>query len=91
MDHAPYSPELAPYVDDFQNAALWLYGHTVMARAADMGVVSEWADKCFAGNREKSNAFYLEIGRKAQPGEDTVSRMASINTAMSPEDVVKVF
>ncbi len=85
------APELAPYIDDFQNAALWLYGHTIMARAADMGVVSAWADKHFAGSRQKSNAFYTELGRKAVPGSYTVQRFSTINPNLTPAQVLAVF
>lgn len=83
------APELTPYAKDFQDAALWLYGHTVMARVADMGVVSEWAARHFAGDRKKSNAFYLAVGKAALPGAAAASRKNAINPTMDPDAVLK--
>ena len=85
------APELAPYVADFQNGALWLYGHTLMARAARMGVVGDWAERYFAGDRAKSNAFYLQVGGVARPGEQASAAIRAIGADMTPGQVLAVF
>lgn len=83
--------ELRPYTEEFLNGALWLYGHTVMARAGDMGATSAWADKHFAGDRGKANNFYILTGKRACPGAYTKSRLGSVLPAMTPDEVLAVF
>lgn len=61
------APELAPYVDDFRDGAYWLYGHTVMARLANMGASSAWAAETYGDDRAGSNAFYTRVGKNTGP------------------------
>ena len=82
------APELAPYVGDFQDAAYWLYGHTVMERLAGKGVMSEWAAAAFAGDRAAGNAFYTEAGRAASPRMKLTNR--TIADGASPAEALAI-
>lgn len=85
------APELKSHIGHFVDAAYWLYGHTVMARAAGMGLVSLWSEKHFAGDKKKANQFYTEVGKVAQPGTYSTSRMQSIAPSMDPNQVLALF
>ncbi|MDR1612742.1 MAG: hypothetical protein LBT97_08150 [Planctomycetota bacterium] len=84
------APELAPYVDEFLSAAYWLYGHTVMERFSRMGVMSEWAEKAFGGDRSEANAFFTEVGRKTPPGGFGKERTVAVRDAMSPGEILEI-
>jgi hypothetical protein len=83
------APELAPYVDDFRDAAYFLFGHTVLGRLAGMGAVGDWAAKFFGDDRAKVNAFYARIGRAATA--KYMSAAPAISAAMAPEAVLRAF
>lgn len=60
--------ELAPYVSDFIDGAYIFHAHTLLARSANIGYTSAWADKYFKDLKEKNN-FYLSVG-KANGGKN---------------------
>ncbi|MCC8179965.1 MAG: hypothetical protein LIP23_03515 [Planctomycetes bacterium] len=84
------APELAPYIKDFQDSAYWLYGHTVLERAASMGVMSDWAGSSLP-DWAAANAFYIEIGKKAEPGPGLASVAGKADPGMKPEQVSALF
>jgi hypothetical protein len=83
------APELAPYVDDFRDAAYFLFGHTVLGRLADMGAVGDWAEKSFGSDWAKANAFYARVGRAASA--KYMSTASKLSESMTPEAVLQAF
>lgn len=61
-----FAPELQPYMQDFADGSYFFWGHTVLARKADMGFASDWADANFISRAEK-NVFFAEAGRLIRP------------------------
>jgi len=61
------APELRPYAAYFRDGGYILYGHTLLQRACGKGLLSPWARETFRGSRERANAFYLDVGRRAFP------------------------
>ncbi|MDR3212266.1 MAG: hypothetical protein LBU79_10180 [Planctomycetota bacterium] len=82
------TPELAPYREDFQQAAYWLYGHTCLARTSGMGVGSDWTQEHFATDRRKINAFYREVGSRAEPGATGIERRKRLHSGLVPAEVL---
>ncbi len=68
------APELAPVREPFLDGAYFVYGHTVMQRAAGLGYQSEWAQSYLPSRRER-NAFYTRIGRLVPPGSASLARL----------------
>ncbi|MFA5859430.1 MAG: hypothetical protein WC955_10235 [Elusimicrobiota bacterium] len=62
-------PDLAPYVDDFQHGAEFIYGHTVMGKLLNKGFNSEWAQQVFP-DRVQRTGYFTKIGELAPPGVD---------------------
>ncbi len=85
------APELAPYVADFQDGAYWLYGHTVLERLAGKGVMSPWAKERFAADWAKANAFYIEVGKRAVPGQEIWNHKSNASAAATPEAVLAIW
>ncbi|MCE5314514.1 MAG: hypothetical protein ABFD49_08635 [Armatimonadota bacterium] len=85
-----HAPELAPYIDDFIKGAYFLWGHTFLSRAADMGFASEWARAHFGNDRPAKNDFYERIGRLASAKKiRMVASGANLRTA-SPNEVLRL-
>ncbi len=82
------APEISAYFRDFTDSAFWLYGHTTLERAAGLGYMSEWAEKHFKNDRAAANAFYLEVGKKAQPGKATRVRIANAAPEADTGDIL---
>lgn len=81
------APELAPVRQPFLDGAHVVYGHTVMQRALGLGYLSDWAQACLPGRRER-NAFYLQVGAQVPPGRATLARLKALGSAASPADVL---
>lgn len=77
------APELAPVRQAFLDGAYFIYGHTVLQRAANLGYQSDWAQHHLPTRRER-NKFYTHAGRKASPGKT----WPLLNDSMSPETVL---
>ncbi len=60
-------PELEPVREAFIGGAYFIYGHTVMERALGLGYQSAWAEAHLPTRKER-NAFYMQVGRKVEPG-----------------------
>ncbi|MCE5322220.1 hypothetical protein LLG46_02765 [bacterium] len=85
-----FAPELAPYLNDFLDGAYFLWGHTFLARAAEMGFASEWARFHFGDDRPGKNSFYTRIGRVTSPKKiRMISSGANLRTA-SPTEILRL-
>ncbi len=82
------APELQWYVNDFLEGAYFLWGHTFLSRAADMGFASEWAGSHFGNDRRRKNEFYAEIGRLGRPDRTRIETSRGLRSA-SPKEVLK--
>ena len=77
--------ELEPMVPIFLKGAHILYAHTVLQRAAGMGYLSHWAEKCYCSVSEK-NAFFEAFGKAVEPRQ---AALLKVNDQMSPDDILK--
>ena len=69
----------------FLKGAHILYAHTVLQRAAGMGYLSHWAEKCYCSVSEK-NAFFEAFGKAVEPRQ---AALLKVNDQMSPDDILK--
>ena len=68
---------MQPLYDAFLDGACIMHAHTVLAAAANMGYLSDWAQAHFAG-AEAKNRFYREVGaRMAGPAPEALSGLAA--------------
>jgi hypothetical protein len=81
------APELAPVRDAFMNGAYFIYGHTVLQKAARLGYMSNWAVKHFP-TRAQRNDFYTKIGKLAAPGKTTITKLQGLTSSASPEEII---
>ena len=77
------APELAPVRQAFLDGADFIYGHTVLQRAACLGYQSEWAQTHLPARRER-NAFYTQVGRLVAPGSAGLTGLRSLTPDLSP-------
>ena len=77
--------ELLPLRQAFMDGAYFIYGHTVMQRAAGLGYQSDWA-KTHLPTRRERNEFYTRIGRQTSPGEAGLARIKQLGTDSTPAD-----
>jgi hypothetical protein len=82
-------PELAPVRQAFLDGAYFIYGHTLMQRAAGLGYQSEWARSHLATRRER-NAFYTRIGRRLPPTSASLARLKQMGQSCTPENFLKL-
>ncbi len=68
--------ELQPLLPDFVRGAHIVHGHTVMARTAAMGYVSDWSTAAFRTAAERNN-FYETVGTLVDPGATDVLKTLS--------------
>jgi hypothetical protein len=81
------APELAPVRQAFLDGADFIYGHTVLQRAACLGYQSEWARAHFPARRER-NAFYTQAGRLVTPGRPGMTRLKSLSPELTPAELL---
>jgi hypothetical protein len=81
------APELAPVREAFLDGAYFVYGHTVLERAAGLGYQSEWAEAYLPSRRER-NAFYAEIGRRLPPGKPGLAGRIDWGLAVTPGEML---
>jgi hypothetical protein len=81
------SPALAPLREAFLAGAYFIYGHTQMQRALQLGYQSEWA-KTFLPRRRERNAFYEQVGRAVPPGRNGAIRWRQLNGELSPAEIL---
>jgi hypothetical protein len=84
------APELVPVHEAFLDGAHFVYGHTVMQRALDLGYQSAWAQAYFPTRRER-NAFYTQVGKSVFPGKAALARLKALGTEISPDDVLAIW
>ena len=77
------APELDPVREAFMDGAHFIYGHTMMQRALDMGYQSDWS-KHHLPSRRMRNEFYSRVGRTLPPGEPGLTLLAAVNMKMTP-------
>ena len=81
------APELAPVRRAFLDGAHFVYGHTVMQRALEMGYRSEWAEDYLPSRRER-NEFFTQVGHRVSPGKVGMVQLERFDLAMSPADIL---
>lgn len=80
--------ELQPLLPDFVRGAHIVHGHTVLARAAGMGYVSDWSTATFRTATERNN-FYETVGALVEPGAtDVLKALAPDSSAAKVLDVI---
>ncbi len=82
------TPELAPVREAFLDGAYFIYGHTMLACALDLGYQSPWASAHFTTRRER-NSFYTRVGRAAPPGTPTLAGLRACARDVDPKTLLK--
>jgi hypothetical protein len=82
------APELAPFVEDFLDGALIIYGHTVLQAALGRGRTSKWAASFFGADRAKANHFYRSAGRLAFPPRAAREKLKRLGAAADPDIIL---
>ena len=82
------APELVPLREQFLAGAYFIYGHTLMQRALELGYQSEWA-KAYLLTRRERNAFFTQIGHLISPGQAGTSQLKQLTSALSPAEMLK--
>ncbi len=80
--------ELAPLRPAFLDGAHFVYGHTVLQRAAGLGYQSEWAATHLPGRRAR-NDFYTRAGQLLPPGWAGTRLASAFPAAASPEAILE--
>lgn len=83
------APELQPFIEDFLHGAHFFFGHSFLARAADMGAASDWADAHFREDRRLRNEFYTKVGRAVSPADAARVRTARDLRSLSASEVLR--
>ena len=78
---------LRPFRGDFVRGANFVYGHTVMQRALELGYQSEWAESHLPTRRER-NQFYAEVGRLVEPGAERLAQVAQVDASLGPSKII---
>ena len=81
------APELAPVRDAFLDGAYTIYGHTMLARALDLGYLSDWATHHFPSRGDR-NRFYATVGRSIAPGPAGLDVLRALGHEPLPEMVL---
>ncbi len=84
------APELAPVRQAFLDGAHFIYGHTVLQRAAALGYQSEWA-RYHLPTRRQRNDFYAKVGYASQPDSRYIASLRDRlqGQSLKPEDVLR--
>jgi len=80
-------PELAPFYPAFWDGACFIYGHTILQRAAGLGYQSDWAKHHFPARRER-NAFFTRVGKLIVPGKTGVEFYTHIDHNNNPDEII---
>ncbi len=81
-------PDLAPVRRAFIDGAYFVYGHTIMQRALDLGFQSEWAKAHFPARRDR-NAFYTRVGQQMPPDRATFEWLKQMPASALPTEFLK--
>jgi hypothetical protein len=79
------APEMQPLRKPFLDGAYFIYGHTLMQRALQLGYQSEWAKSHLPTRRER-NAFYTELGKLVPP--DRADQLKQFTSAQTPTEIL---
>jgi hypothetical protein len=82
------APELAPVRRAFLDGAHFIYGHTVLQRAAGLGYQSEWAQQHLPA-RAKRNDFYTKVGYAAPPETRKIRRLRDLDSSFEPAEALR--
>lgn len=80
------APEMARHRETFVEGARIFYAHTRMQAQAGMGLLSDWAGKCFATPRAR-NAFFAKLGAALEPGD--AYGLSGVHLGLTPEEVLR--
>jgi hypothetical protein len=79
--------ELAPVKDAFLDGAYFIYGHSMLQRAAGLGYQSVWAKAHFPERCER-NAFFTQLGKQLIPSQAAFAWLKSMDASASPADIL---
>jgi len=82
------APELAPVRQAFLDGAHFIYGHTVMQRALELGYQSAWA-KIHLPTRQARNAFYRAVGYRVPLGKAGSAKLRGLDPKQSPATILE--
>jgi hypothetical protein len=71
------APELSPYLTDFMEGAWCIYAHTLLARFADFGYLSDAAQAAFGEDIAARNRFFVDVG-ELNPSPDKLHRLSDL-------------
>ena len=82
------APELAPVRQAFLDGATFIYGHTMLGRACQLGYQSAWAARHLPRRRER-NEFYTRAGYVIPPGHKSLATLHDqLSSSMTPAEVL---
>ena len=82
-------PALAPFKQAFMDGAYLLYGHTILARYANLGYKSKWSQDQFA-NRHMRNNFYTRIGASLPNTIESWNFLKHLPPDLSADDFIRL-
>jgi len=82
------APELQPLRKTFMAGAHFIYGHTVLQRAAGLGYQSQWAQTLLPTRRQR-NEFYTQVGYRVPPGRASIAKLRQLTPDMTPAELLK--
>ncbi len=82
------APELAPVRRAFLDGAHFIYGHTVLQRAAGLGYQSDWAQQHLPTRAER-NDFYTKVGYATPPEARKDGRLRELDSSFEPADALQ--
>ncbi len=85
-----YAPELCRHAGHFIDGAHFYYGHTLLARYADAGVMSPASVSAFVGDTASRNEFYTKIGSLPIPSSDALSKLEECKQHFDPDEIYKI-
>ncbi|NLE44769.1 MAG: hypothetical protein GX620_08610 [Chloroflexi bacterium] len=81
------SLELRPVREAFIDGSYFIYGHTVLERAAGLGYQSAWAARHLPSRPER-NAFYVSVGRGVPPDRLGLDQLSRVDDGWEPGRVL---
>ena len=84
------APELKEFVSDFLAGAAFYFGHTLLARYADVGFCGKAAKAAFGSDRRAKNAFFTKVGGLPMPSADVRERLREKAGCWEPEEIIEL-
>ena len=82
--------ELAPFIGDFLAGAYAVYGHTLLERAVERGLMSSWAEEMFGTDYLKANEFYADLGRASKDPAADIKKLQGLGGFSDLKSIVDV-